>query len=215
MTPILHGFAVSPYVRAARMALMEKGVDYQFNEVGFDVLKTADYAQLNPFRKMPVLEQGDFVLYETPAILGYVDESFGQAVLQPADAQARARMRQWMSIAAHYLYPVGVMQLFVQRIMAPIMGGKPDESVVAEAATVTGQHLDVLEQTLTTPFLAGEALSLADLLAGAMVHYIAMTREGSALVAARPKTAAWLGRLSQRESFRQTLAALLEGKAQG
>ncbi|MBW4482465.1 MAG: glutathione S-transferase family protein [Tildeniella torsiva UHER 1998/13D] len=215
MPPILHGFAVSPYVRAARIALIEKGVDYQFNEVGFDALKTADYARLNPFRKMPVLEQGDFVLYETPAILGYIDEALGQITLQPVEAQARARMRQWMSIAAHYLYPVGVMQLFVQRIMAPIMGGEPDESVVAEAVTATEQHLDVLEQALVAPFLAGETLSLADLLTGAMVHYIALTREGSVLVVTRPKTAAWLGRLSQRESFRQTLAALLESKAQG
>lgn len=215
MSVMLYGFPVSPNVRAARIALMEKGVDYQFNEIGFDHLATADYAALNPFRKMPVLQQETFVLYETPAILGYVDESFAGVPLQPIDPAARAQMRKWIGIAANYLYPVGVMQLFLQRIMFPIMGNEPDEAVIAAAAITTGQQLDVLEQELMTPFLMGEALTLADILTGAMVYYIHMTREGFALVQARPKTATWLDRLSQRQSFQQTLADLLVDKAQG
>ncbi len=215
MSLILHGFPVSLYVRAARIALIEKGLSYQFNEIGFDYLATDEYAKLNPFRKMPVLQQGDFVLYETPAVLGYVDEAFEGVPLQPVAPRARAQMRKWMGIGANYLYPVGVMQLFLQRIMFPIMGGETDEAVVAESATITRGHLDVVERELTTPYLAGDALTLADIVVGAMVYYINMTKEGSALVAQRPKTAAWLNHLSQRESFRQTLAGLLEGKAQG
>jgi glutathione S-transferase len=123
-------------------------------------------------------------------------------------------MRKWLGIAAHDLYPVGVMQLFVQRIMTPILGGEPDEAVVAEAAIATGHHLDVLEIELgATPYLAGAELSLADILVGVMVDYIAMPPEGRALVAARPKTAAWLAQVSGRESFRQTLAPLLSERA--
>jgi glutathione S-transferase len=119
-----------------------------------------------------------------------------------------------MGVATSYLYPVGVMQLFVQRIMAPIMGGEPDEAVVADAAAIASQHLDVLEQELTAPFLVGQSFSLADGLAGAMVDYIAMTQEGVAMLQTRPKTAAWLETLRQRDSFRQTFASLLAGKAQ-
>lgn len=211
---VVYGFPVSPYVRAARIALIEKGVDYHFNEITFDYIKTDEYAKLNPFRKMPVLQQGDFVLYETPAILGYVDEAFDGPSLQPVDPKARAQVRKWIGIAANYLFPVGVMQLFLQRILSPIMGGATDEVVVAESANITSQHLDVLERELTTLFLVGNALSLADILAGSMVYCVNMTKEGSALVKARPKTAAWLDTLSQRKSFQQTLAALLEGKAQ-
>lgn len=215
MSLVLHGFPVSLYVRSARIAFIEKGVDYQFNEIGLDYLATNEYAKLNPFRKMPVLQQGDFVLYETLAILGYIDEAFNGPSLQPVDPKARAQMRKWISIATNYLYPVAVSQLFLQQIIYPIMGSETDAAVVAEAAAITSQHLDVLEQELATPFLAGDALSLADVIAGAMVYYANMTKEGAALVQARPKTAAWLGRLSQRESFRRTLAGLLEGKAQG
>lgn len=211
---VVHGFPVSPNVRSARIALIEKGIDYHFNEIGFDYLGTDEYAKINPFRKMPVLQQGDFILYETPAILGYVDEAFDGLSLQPVDPKARAQVRKWIGIAANYLYPVGVMQLFVQRIMSPIMGGVSDEVVVTESAKITSQHLDVLERELTKSFLVGDTLSLADIIAGSMVYYVNMTKEGSALVKARPKTAAWLETLSQRKSFHQTLAGLLEGKAQ-
>lgn len=211
---VVHGFGVSPYVRAARITLIEKGVDYHFNEIGFDYLGTDEYAQINPFRKMPVLQQGDFVLYETPAIVGYIDEAFEGLLLQPTEPKARAQMQKWIGIATNYLYSVGVMQLFLQRIMSPIMGGVADEVVVAESAKITSQHLDVLEHELTTSFLVGDVLSLADIITGSMVYYINMTKEGSALVKARPKTAVWLETLSQRKSFLQTLAGLLEGKAQ-
>ncbi|BAT56931.1 glutathione S-transferase (plasmid) [Nostoc sp. NIES-3756] len=211
---VVHGFEVSPNVRAARITLIEKGVDYHFNEIGFDYLATDEYAQINPFRKMPVLQQGDFILYETPAILSYVDEAFEGLSLQSTEPQARAQMRKWIGIAANYLYPVGVMQLFLQRIMSPIMGSVTDEAVVAQSAKITSQHLDVLEHELTSSFLVGDVLSLADIITGSMVYYINMTKEGTALVKARPKTAAWLDTLSQRTSFQQTLAGLLERKVQ-
>ena len=211
---VVHGFPVSPFVRTARIALVEKGVDHHFNEIGLDYLGTDEYAKLNPFRKMPVLQQGDFILYETPAILGYIDEAFDGPSLQPIDPKARAQAQKWISVAGNYLYPVGVMQLFLQRIISPIMGGATDEVVVAESAKITSQHLDVLESELTTSFLVSDVLSLADIIAGSMVYYVNMTKEGSALVKARPKTATWLNTLSQRKSFQQTLAGLLEGKAQ-
>ncbi|MEJ1932024.1 glutathione S-transferase family protein [Nostoc sp. NIES-2111] len=211
---VVHGFEVSPNVRAARITLIEKGVDYHFNEIGFDYLATDEYAQINPFRKMPVLQQEDFILYETPAILSYVDEAFEGLSLQSTEPQARAQMRKWIGIAANYLYPVGVMQLFLQRIMSPIMGSVTDEAVVAQSAKITSHHLDVLEHELTSSFLVGDVLSLADIITGSMVYYINMTKEGTALVKARPKTAAWLDTLSQRTSFQQTLAGLLERKVQ-
>lgn len=211
---ILHGFSVSPYVRSARIALIEKGVNYHFNDIGFEHLVTDEYAKLNPFRKMPVLQHEQFVLYETPAILGYIDEAFDGPALQPTHPKARAQMQKWIGIAAHYLYPVGVIQLFLQRIMFPIMGNETDETIVENSAHAIAQHLNVLEHELTDEFLIGDTLSLADIITGAMVYYVNMTKEGSALIYARPKTAAWLSRLSQRESVQQSLASLLQSKEQ-
>jgi glutathione S-transferase len=210
---LLHGFPVSPNVRSARIALIEKGVDYHFNEIGFDHLVTDEYAQLNPFRKMPVLQQSDFILYETPAILGYIDEAFAGEPLQPADPKSRAQMRKWIGIAANYLYPVGVMQLFLQRIMFPIMGNEVDELVVESAKNAIAPQLDVIERELSSTFLIDNALSLADIITGAMVEYVNLTKEGSELIQGRPKTAAWVEQLRQRESFKSTFPALLQGNA--
>ncbi|GAB4465752.1 MAG: glutathione S-transferase family protein [Elainellaceae cyanobacterium] len=211
---VLHGFPVSPYVRSARIALIEKGVPHHFNEIGFDTLATAEYARLNPFRKMPVLQQDEFVLYETPAILGYVDEAFDGVLLQPADPRARAQMRKWIGIAANYLYPIGVMQLFLHRVMFPIMGNQPDETLIATSAEAIASYLEVLEHELAGPFLIGNALSLADIIVGAMVSYINLAKEGEVLIQAQPKTAAWLSQLSQRDSFQQSLAGLFQSKEQ-
>lgn len=211
---ILHGFPVSPYVRSARIALIEKGVDYHFHEIGFEYLATEEYAKLNPFRKMPVLQQENFVLYETPAILAYIDEAFAGNALQPADPQTKSQMRKWMGIAANYLYPVGVMQLFVHRVMLPIMGNETDETVVKNAADAIAQYLDVIEHELVDRFLVGDTLSLADIITGTMMYYINMVKEGAALIHARPQTRVWLEHLSQRESFKQTLASLLVDQAQ-
>lgn len=209
---ILHGFPVSPFVRSARIALIEKGVAYDFNEIGFDTLATDAYAKLNPFRKMPVLEQESFVLYETPAILSYIDEAFDGASLQPVDLKARAQVRKWISIAANYLYPVGVMQLFLHRIMFPVMGNEPDETVVEASVKTIVPYLDVLESELAGSFLVSNTLSLADIITGSMVYYVNMPKEGAALLQERPKTAKWLSQLSQRASFQQSLAGLFKAK---
>jgi glutathione S-transferase len=209
---ILHGFPVSPHVRSVRIALIEKGIDYRYNEIGLDHLASDEYVKLHPFRKMPVLQQENFLIYETPAILGYIDEAFDGVSLQPTDPKARAQMRKWISISSNYLYPVGVMQLFLQRVMFPIMGNESDQTVLENSIITIAPHLDVIEHELVDTFLIGNTLSLADIITGAMVYYINMAQEGSALIDARPKTAAWLSHLSQRASFQQSLASLLQHK---
>lgn len=75
-------------------------------------------------------------------------------------------------------------------------------------------HLDVLEAELDRGFLAGGALSFADLYCGAMVDYVAMTRDGAALLATRPRLSAWLQELRRRHSFRDTFAPMLRGRDQ-
>lgn len=211
---VLHGLAVSPNVRSARIALMEKGIDYHFHEIDFDYLATEEYAKLNPFGKMPTLQHGEFVLYETPAILSYVDEAFDDVSLQPTASKTRAQMHKWNGIAANYLYSMGVMQLFLHRIMFPIMGNDPNEAIITSSAETIALYLDVLDRELTAAFLLGDAFSLADILTGAMVSYIDMTKEGQDLIQARPKIEVWLNRLNYRESFQQSLADLLRDKKQ-
>jgi glutathione S-transferase len=212
----LYGSPLSPHVRAARLAFQEKGVAVTFREIGVDALAGDDYARINPLRKMPALVHGDLTLYETPALVVYADGVGSGPTLEPADSTARAKQWQYVGIAQHYLYPVGVMQLYFHTVLAGLFGLEPDGAAAQAAVKPTTLHLDILDAALVPGggFLAGDSLSGADLYCGVMVDYVARTRDGRALVAARPKLAAWLEALRRRESFQATFPAMLKGTDQ-
>lgn len=212
----LYGFSVSPHVRTARMAFHEKSIALDFREIALDELGTDAYARINPFRKMPALVHGELCLYETPALMTYADAIGRGPSLEPSDAAARAQMWKFVGVAQNHLYPVGAMQLYFHSVLARVFGMTPDASVAASAAVRTAEHLDVLESGLRPGVLhlAGNGLSHADLYCGAMVDYVARTREGRAMIATRPRVSAWLGALRGRASFVDTFAEMLRGTDQ-
>ena len=76
MKPILHGPGYSTYVRTARLAFEEKGVDYDLDHFDFMDGFPDEHLARHPFGRVPTLTHGDFALYETVAICRYVDEGF-------------------------------------------------------------------------------------------------------------------------------------------
>ena len=78
----LLGFPVSTYVRVCRIALAEKGVDYDLNPVP---PHSEPVDAIHPFGKVPVLRHGDFQLAESSAIVRYIDTVFPGPALIPAD----------------------------------------------------------------------------------------------------------------------------------
>jgi hypothetical protein len=99
MSLVLHGFRYSVYVRIARIALAEKGLTYEHVEIDpFAADVPIEYLTLHPFKRVPVLVDGDFALYETEAITRYIDEAFPGPALQPSEPRQRARMAQIISI---------------------------------------------------------------------------------------------------------------------
>ena len=122
--PVIYGPAYSTYARTVRLALEEKGVDYDLVEV--DLLQGAnrspEHLARQPFGKVPAFEHDGFALYETDAIARYVDETFPGTALTPADVRSRARMNQAMSIIGGYAYPAMIGQIFIQRAIMPMVG---------------------------------------------------------------------------------------------
>src|SRR5690606_26207535 len=124
------------------------------------------------FGRVPTLQHGDFVLYETTAITRYVDEIFTGRPLQPDDARQRARMNQIVAIADSYGYWPMVRQVFSQRVFNA--AHRPaDEAAIAEGIGKSHRVLAAVEALAHDdgPFLTGAILSLADLHFGAMVAY--------------------------------------------
>jgi len=99
-----YGAAWSVYVRIARLALEEKQVSYGLVEV--DVFaKTGvpqEHLKRQPFGRIPAFEHDGFHLYETNAIVRYIDDAFPGCKLQSTDPKARAKVNQIVGILDAY-----------------------------------------------------------------------------------------------------------------
>jgi glutathione S-transferase len=87
----LFGFPRSVYVQMAGIVLTHKEVPYTFHDLETE-MNTESHIALHPFERVPILRHGDFTVYETNAIVGYIDDAFDGNKLTPADPQKRARM---------------------------------------------------------------------------------------------------------------------------
>src|SRR6202163_848560 len=176
---IVHAIPGSPFGRAVLTTLEEKGASWRLSPVAPGTLRSPEHLARHPFGRVPVLEHDGFVLYETQAILRYLDRVLPTPALTPADPRRAARMDQVMNINDWYLFPgVGNVIVF-HRVVGPrVMGLKPDEAAIAaampRARTVFTELARLLgEQT----FLAGYTISLADLLLAPAVAFFTQTPE--------------------------------------
>lgn len=210
--PILYGAAYSVYTRVARLALIEKGVAFQFEPVDIFAAGVAElHRRRHPFARIPTFEHDGFTLYETAAICRYIDEGFTGPALQPADARGRARMAQIVGILDSYGYRAMVWEVFVERVRKPVRGETADEAKVAAGLATAQTCLAALTGIMgTCPFLAGDVLSLADLHAAPMIACFRASPEGAAALARHPALSAWWQGMRVRPSLRATPSPLLD-----
>ncbi len=208
--PVLHGPGFSTYVRTARLALAEKGIDYDLNEFNFIADGVpADHLARNPFGKVPAFSHGDFEVYETVAIARYIDEAFEGPALQPADAAGRARVTQASAIIDSYAYPSAITGVVIQRVVVPMMGGEADEAVIAEALPKAAQALGVLNAMIgDRAHLVGDALSLADLHLVPVYDYFRQTPDGQGVLADMSGLQRWWDGIAARPSVTATTPQL-------
>jgi glutathione S-transferase len=206
MTVTVHGWAFSPYVRAVRIALNEKGVAHDHRPLSPSDLATPEGRALSPFGRIPVFQHGDVRLHETPAILRYVDGAFPGPRLHAEDPLAD-------SAASAYLYPTAVMGVFFNQAYVLANGGTPIDAAVAEAATAADPVLEAMDglgaQLLAVtkgPWLHGETFGAADAVLAPMIQNLAMAEAGQALLARRLAISDWFARASQRPSLVATQA---------
>jgi glutathione S-transferase len=208
---ILYGPGYSTYTRTARLALEEKGVSYKLVEVDFlrGAAKTPEHLSRHPFGKVPILEHGDLKLYETAAIVDYVDSAFPGPPLQPKDARARARMLQVIGVVVSYIYAPMVGQILVERLIKPVLGQTTDQTAVESGMRRLRKGLGVLEQLFEGPsFMIGSSISLADLYLVPMWAFFLQTPEGEATAPTLPRLAKWWAAMSERPSVVGTEAPL-------
>lgn len=203
---IVHSVPGSPYGRAVFATLVEKSADYRLAAVAPGGSKSEPHISRHPFGRVPVLEHDGFLLYETQAILRYLDRVLPTPALTPADPQAAARMDQVMNICDWYLFQGVGNVIGFQRIVGPrLMGLTPDEAVIAQAMPKAHAVFGALSRLLgAQAFFAGDALSLADLHLAPQLDFLRATPEWVPLTAATPNLVSWLARMNARASFETT-----------
>ncbi len=202
---IVHGIPGSPYVRAALLALEEKGADYTLAAMKFGTLKQEPHLARHPFGRIPAFEHNGWMLYETQAILRYVDAVVPGPSLQPGDPRAAARMNQLMGITDWYVMPQISSPIVFQRLVAPRFGIPVNETRVSEAVPNARICMGEIGRLMDGhPWLAGETLSLADLLLAPHLSMFALTGEGKAILEGHRQLTEWLARMEARPSMRAT-----------
>ena len=196
----------SPFVRSVLATLEEKGAPYRLAPVAPGTARSPEHLARHPFGRVPVLQHGDFWLYETQAILRYLDRQIPQPSLTPSDIKRASRMDQVMNINDWYLFHgVGNVIIF-HRVIAPrLMGMAPDEEAIKAAMPKAHTVFNELARLLgDQPYFTGDTLSLADLLVAPAVEFFTATPEWSALGAPHANLASWMTRMQERPSMRAT-----------
>lgn len=194
-------------MRIVRLALEEKGLACRLEEV--DIFAEggppAGYLKRQPFGRIPAFEHDGFQLYETGAIVRYIDEAFDGPALQPAGLLARTRMNQAIAVLDNYAYRALVWDVYVEATRDPAEGKGPDKAKIAAALPRAALCLKALAGLKGgRAWLAGDDISLADLYAGPMLAYFTQTAEGRGLLAAETGLKDWWQALSGRGSMKTT-----------
>ena len=202
---IVHGIPGSPYVRAALLTLEEKGADYRLAAMQFGTLKQEPHLSRHPFGRIPAFEHDGWMLYETRAIMRYVDAAVPAPSLQPREPKALGRMEQVMNITDSYVMPQISRTISFNRVVAPKFNMPVNEQAIADAMPHARHCIGELGRLLDAhPWMAGESLSLADLLLAPHLSMLAQAPEGGQMLGARPNLADWLRRIEARPSMQAT-----------
>jgi glutathione S-transferase len=202
MSLTLYDYPPSVYCQIVRMALLECGQDATLVPVD----PFADPGDIpHPFGQVPVLCHDGFTLYETTAILRYLDVVFAGGRLTPADLKAQARMGQVQAIVdAHGYWPL-VRKVYSHRVFRPMIGLAADEAQIhdglSKAETVLGALNRIAAEGLV---LTGPDLTLADIHLAPMVGFFTAAPEGDRMLSRFPDLCTWWHHASARDSYRAT-----------
>jgi glutathione S-transferase len=202
----LYGIPGSPFLRAVEAVLKEKGAEYRLQVISPGESKSPEYIeQRHPFGRVPAFEHDGFRLYETQAIIRYLDQIFPEPALTPADPHHFARMNQVIGIIEWYFFPKAAAPIAFQRIIGPVLLGLPtDEAPIAEAMPMARACFAELERLLgDQPYFAGNDVSLADIMLASQLDLLSETPEGKQLLTGT-KLEEWLWRMLARPSMQAT-----------
>jgi glutathione S-transferase len=194
----LHDFPMSPRARKPRIVLAEKGLQYE--KVIVDITKgeqkKPEYLAVNPYGKVPALQDNGTTVYESSIIMEYLNDKYPNPPLLPADPGQRARARVLMHFGDN-AYDGALAAIVGEVFFKP--KGQADQSVIDKAKQDLKAAFERLDRELgSNEYLVGGAFSLAD------ICFVTWAPLFGPLQVEAPsaKVKAWLQRLQDRASVK-------------
>lgn len=195
----LYSYKACPFARRTRMTLAEKQLDFELTEIDLGN-RPANFKEISPYGKVPVLLHGEHRLYESAIVNQYLDERFPEPALMPDDPLLRAQARIWMDYCDSRLGNASWQ----------LMQAKDDPEKRAAALQVLGEACQFIEheglrKLSDGPYWLGEQVTLVD------IQFIPfMSRFGAEDAAALPDDCTrlrdWIKLMSAHPSFLATAA---------
>ena len=161
----LHVFPPSPNARKVQFVAQHLQVPHEVEIVDLSKgqQRSPDYLKLNPNGVMPTLTDGDFVLWESEAIMRYLCSKKPGQTLLPDDPKKNADVMRWQAWALANWAPACGTCIFENLVKVLLQGGKPDAARVADGEARVQKYGQILDDYLKgRKFLVGDALTLAD-----------------------------------------------------
>ncbi|PMS15027.1 glutathione S-transferase [Trinickia dabaoshanensis] len=189
----LHAMRLSGHAHRAALFLSLLGLPFETIEVNLAAgeQRHPAFLALSPFGQVPVIEDGETVVYDSTAILVYLAKRYGDPSWLPEDPLGAARVQQWLSMASG---PIAYGPCAAR--LVKVFGAQRDHDA---AVAISTRLFEVIEPELAkTPFAAGAHPTIADI---AAYTYIAHAPEGGISLAPYPNIRAWLARIEALPGF--------------
>ena len=203
-----HGHG-SPYSWRVWLALEHLGIPYELKVLSFsekDQLKP-EFVAINPRHQVPTIVHDGFALWESLAILEYLDEIVPARRLYPGTAQERARIRRLVREDEEHLDRKGLTPVYEELYTKPA-GAAPDEARMEAGRKKLAGELDYFGRELRGPFLAGAEPTAADFVMYPDIAYVkrigAKKPESKLAGILPPPIAQWAARIEALPYFEKT-----------
>ena len=191
----IYGVSPSSFTRTARLACHEKGIDYELVPTF-----PGQMGALNPFQKIPAITHGDMTLFESTAILRYLDRTFPGPKLWPQDSRQAALCDQWVSAVNDSLVNSAL------RFLANHFGFLPVPQEMADMYLAKARDVvPVFDRQLgQSRYLVGDSATAADLFLAPIVYNFPAIPGLKEIGEAAPNLARWMRDMSARPSMKAT-----------
>lgn len=199
--PTLFGNEISSPSNKARFVINALGIPYEYRNV--DLMtgenKTEAYLKMHPAGKVPVLKDGDFVLFESNAIIKYLAEK-EKSNLYPSELRRRVKIDQWLDFASIHI-GVGMSKVFINRVAYGVLGMEKDERSLQDGLKFLDRFLPVVEAQLQkSAYLAEPEITLADF--GLLAH-IDQAEVSQVDLSVYPRLKQWQAELMGKEFYQK------------